>query len=111
MSAIQPGIRPVSDVFDGIAHPVRRQLIEALAAGDKSVTDLARPITVSRSAVSQHLRILHGLGVVTDQRQGRQRIYHLQREPLGEVNAWLLQLDDAWAEQLRSLGEHLENTQ
>lgn len=88
---------------------MRRQLIEALAAGDKNVAELANPIAVSRSAVSQHLRILHGLGVVTDHRRGRNRIYHLRREPLDEISDWLLKLDDAWAEQLNKLGEHLEN--
>jgi DNA-binding transcriptional ArsR family regulator len=109
MTLSQPGIRPYSDVFDGIAHPVRRQLIEALATGDKTVTDLADPMPVSRSAVSQHLRLLHGLGLVSERRRGRHRVYRLEREALEPVSDWLLEIDDAWAQQLRRLGEHLES--
>jgi len=98
----------VDDVFGVLAHPVRRQLLERLAAGERRVTDLAGPVTVSRSAVSQHLRLMRSVGVVTERRAGRERYYRLERDRLGEVERWLMRIDRFWERELRRLGEHLD---
>lgn len=99
----------VDDVFGVLAHPVRRQLLERLAAaGEHRVTDLAGPVTVSRSAVSQHLRLMRSIGVVSERRAGRERYYRLERERLGEVESWLMRIDRFWERGLRRLGEHLD---
>ena len=102
------GAPPVDDVFGVLAHPVRRQLLERLAGGEQRVTDLAGPVTVSRSAVSQHLRLMRSVGVVTERRAGRERYYRLERDRLGEVENWLVRIDRFWERGLRRLGEHLD---
>jgi DNA-binding transcriptional ArsR family regulator len=102
------GAPPVEDVFGVLAHPVRRHLLERLAAGEQRVTELAGPLPVSRSAVSQHLRLMRNVGVVTERRAGRERYYRLERERLGEVESWLVRIDRFWAASLRRLGEHLD---
>jgi DNA-binding transcriptional ArsR family regulator len=102
------GAPPVEDVFGVIAHPVRRQLLEHLAAGEQRVCDLAEPLPVSRSAVSQHLRVMLSLEVVEARREGRERYYTLRREPLDEVEGWLTRIDRFWTDGLDRLGAHLE---
>jgi DNA-binding transcriptional ArsR family regulator len=91
-----PGAPPVTDVFGALAHPIRRQLVTALAAGDKSVGELAAPLPVS-PAVSQHLAVLRSVGLVTPGRHGRENRYRLQREPLADLHRWLGTLDECRA--------------
>jgi DNA-binding transcriptional ArsR family regulator len=102
-----PGAPPVTDVFGALAHPIRRQLVTALAAGDKPVGELAAPLPVSRPAVSQHLAVLRSVGLVTQGRHGRENRYRLRREPLEDLQRWLVTLDDFWASRLSRLREHL----
>jgi len=102
------GAPPITDAFGAIAHPVRRSLVTALAAGDKPVRDLAAAVTVSRPAVSQHLAVLRGVGLVSEQRYGRERRYHLHPERLDEVRKWMHMLDRFWDNRLDRLGRHLE---
>jgi DNA-binding transcriptional ArsR family regulator len=102
------GAPPIVDAFGAIAHPVRRTLITALAGGDKPVRDLAATVTVSRPAVSQHLAVLRGVGLVSEARYGRERRYHLHAERLDEVRTWMHALDRFWDDRLDRLGRHLE---
>ena len=102
------GAPPISDAFGAIAHPVRRRLVTALAAGDKRVSELAAGVTVSRAAVSQHLAVLRGLGLVSEERHGRERRYRLHPERLDEVRTWMHALDRFWDHRLDRLGRHLE---
>ena len=103
-----PGAPPITDAFGAIAHPVRRTLVTELATGDKAVGELAASVTVSRPAVSQHLAVLRGVGLVSEQRHGRERRYHLHPERLDEVRKWMHTLDRFWASRLDRLGRHLE---
>jgi DNA-binding transcriptional ArsR family regulator len=102
------GAPPVTDSFGAIAHPVRRALVTALARGDKPVNELAATVPVSRPAVSQHLAVLRSLGLVSEQRVGRERRYHLHPERLDEVRKWMHTLDKFWESHLDRLGRHLE---
>ena len=102
------GAPAIEDVFGVIVHPVRRQLLERLAAGESRVTDLAGPLPVTRSAVSQHLRLMLRVGVVAERRDGRERYYRLERDGLREVEGWLERIDRFWADRLRRLGAHLD---
>jgi DNA-binding transcriptional ArsR family regulator len=102
------GAPPVTDAFGAIAHPVRRTLVNALAGGDKAVNELAAAVPVSRPAVSQHLAVLRGVGLVSEQRQGRERRYHLHPERLDEVRKWMHTLDQFWDDRLDRLRRHLE---
>jgi DNA-binding transcriptional ArsR family regulator len=103
-----PGAPAVSDVFGALAHPIRRQIVTALASGDKAVQALAASLPVSRPAVSQHLAVLRSVGLVTDQRSGRERRYRLRREPLDDVRLWLATLDSFWSDRLLRLGARLD---
>lgn len=106
------GVSPEApDPFVGIAHPARRLLLDALARGDQSVSSLAGPFarTMSRPAVSQHLRVLLDAGLVTERRVGRQRIYHLRPERLREVSGWLRTYERFWRDRLNALGDYLDS--
>lgn len=96
------------DVFEAIAHPVRRGLLDRLVNGEHSVTDLARPFAVSRPAISQHLRVLREAGLVTERKVGRQRLYQLQAAPLSQVSEWARKYERFWHERLDALGKYLE---
>jgi DNA-binding transcriptional ArsR family regulator len=102
------GAPPINDAFGAIAHPVRRSLVTALAGGDKPVNELAAAVTISRPAVSQHLAVLKNVGLVSEQRHGRERRYHLHPEGLDEVKKWMHTLDRFWAERLDRLAQHLD---
>jgi DNA-binding transcriptional ArsR family regulator len=102
------GAPAFDDTFGVIAHPLRREMLERLAAGESRVTELATGLPVSRPAVSQHLRLMLDVGVVTERWAGRERYYSLSRDRLGDVDRWLARLDRFWAGGLRRLGEHLD---
>jgi DNA-binding transcriptional ArsR family regulator len=104
------GALPVEDVFGVIAHPIRRELLVRLAGGDRCVADLAEGLPVSRPAVSQHLRLMLGLSVVGERRKGRERWYRLEPDALGDVRAWLDDLDTFWATRLDALGAYLDGS-
>ena len=98
-----------ADIFTAIAHPVRRQILDQLVGGDQSVTRLAEPYGMSRPAISQHLRVLRDVGLVTEQRHGRERQYRLQPERLYEVRAWMQKYERFWRNHLTALGDYLES--
>ena len=102
------GAPVVEDAFGVLAHPVRRELLERLARAEQRAGDLAQRLPVSRSAVSQHLRLMLSVGVVAERREGRERYYSLQRDRLHDVDAWLARLDEFWDRSLARLGEHLD---
>jgi DNA-binding transcriptional ArsR family regulator len=104
------GAPPITDAFGALAHPVRRQIIVELAAGEKAVQDLADNLPVTRPAVSQHLRIMLDVGIVSQESVGRQSIYRLNPDGLDEVRQWLASLDAKWARALERLARHLEGT-
>ena len=102
--------RPYSevDVFKAIADPTRRQLLYALGEGDKAVGELAEPFEMSLPALSRHLQILREVGLVTQERSGRRRIYRLNAEPLKEVSAWMSHFEAFWDEKLDALALFLD---
>jgi DNA-binding transcriptional ArsR family regulator len=102
------GAPAVSDAFSAIAHPVRRHIVTELARGPKPVRELAGGLPVSRPAVSQHLRLLLEVGLVSQERVGRENRYRLHSERLDEVRQWMMQLDASWGQALRRLRDHLE---
>ena len=102
------GAPAVTDAFGAIAHPVRRRILVELTAGPRAVRELAGGLPVSRPAVSQHLRLLLDLGIVSQERAGRENRYRLHPERLDEVRHWMSQLDASWGMALGRLREHLE---
>src|SRR5271165_5647163 len=97
-----------ADTYTAIAHPVRRQLLDLLAEGEHSVNQLSASFTMSRPAISQHLRILLEVGLVAEARHGRERHYELRAEPLHEAYLWLNTYEHFWNNRLQALGKFLE---
>lgn len=85
-----------ADVFAAIAHPVRRQIMALLNDGEQSVNRLASSFEVSRPAISQHLRVLLEVGLVSEQREGRENLYRVKAKGLQEVQAWISQFEQFW---------------
>src|SRR5438067_9529129 len=96
------------EVFEAISHPARRRMLDLLAEGDRPVNDIAGHFEMSRPAVSQHLRILLDAGLVTEQRHGRERRYHLAPEQLAPVRDWIEHYERFWDDHLQRLQEHLK---
>jgi DNA-binding transcriptional ArsR family regulator len=96
------------EVFGAISHPARRRMLDMLAEGDRPVNAIAANFEMSRPAVSQHLRVLLDAGLVTEQRQGRERRYRLAPERLGPVRDWLSHYERFWDDHLDRLARHLE---
>ncbi|HET9188249.1 MAG TPA: metalloregulator ArsR/SmtB family transcription factor [Acidothermaceae bacterium] len=97
-----------TDVYDAIAHPARRQVMDVLRDGPRRVNDLAGAFAMSRPAVSQHLRVLREAGLVGETRVGRERHYHLNAAPLRAVNEWTTQYRTFWEGRLDELGRVLD---
>lgn len=102
--------RSASDesVFQAIACPTRRRLIDALAFGESNVSELVATLDVTQSAVSQQLAILKSAGLVGERSAGRFRYYRLQAAPLGEVDIWLNRYRAHIERQLDALGHVLD---
>jgi DNA-binding transcriptional ArsR family regulator len=96
------------DVFGAISHPARRRMLDLLLESDRTVNMIAAHFEMSRPAVSQHLRILHNAGLVTERRQGRERRYRLVPKKLAPVREWLAHYERFWDEHLHRLQQHLE---
>ncbi len=99
-----------SDVFQAIANPVRRALLDRLRAGEQPVLTLAQPFRMSVPAVSQQLQILRRANLVRERRLGRQRVYRLNAAPLRDVREWTRHYERFWVKKLRNLGEYLDRT-
>jgi DNA-binding transcriptional ArsR family regulator len=82
-----------SDAFMAIADPNRRYLLEELRRGPKTVNELASGLPVSRPAVSQHLKVLLGAGLVKARSEGTRRIYAVSTDGFTKLNIWL---DQFW---------------
>ncbi len=96
------------DVFVAIASPVRRALLATLTGGPLPVRDIAAGFSISRPAVSQHLRILKEASLVSEERVGRERRYQLNAKPLREVEQWLTHYERFWRARLDALRDALE---
>jgi DNA-binding transcriptional ArsR family regulator len=90
-------------VFGAISHPARRRMLDLLRDSDSSVNRIAGHFKMSRPAVSQHLRILLDSGLVTEERHGRERRYHLVPDRLGPVREWMAHYDRFWDDRLQRL--------
>ncbi len=102
----EPAIKP--DVFQAIADPTRRRLLEVLGDGEMPVNQLSGHFTMTRPAVSKHLRILAAAGLVKDRKVGRETRYRLDPEPLRELKRWLAYYERFWENKLLALKHYVE---
>lgn len=75
-------------MLDALTEPTRRAILERLVGRPAAVSDVAQAFPISRSAVSQHLKILKSVGLVTDRAEGRQRIYQVEPDALALIRAY-----------------------
>ena len=97
------------DVFQAIADPTRREVLQLLSQQNLSIAELATHFEVSRTAVVKHLKVLTEAGLVQGQKNGREKIYHLQPEPLKELQDWLAYYEKFWHNKLAKLKYVAEN--
>jgi DNA-binding transcriptional ArsR family regulator len=100
-----------NDLFSVLADPTRRRVLELLSDEPRRAGELATAAGTSAPVMSRHLRILLETGFVADERvpdDARARVFRLRREPIGDVQAWLDQLQAHWNEQLASFKRHVE---
>ena len=88
----------LSAVFGALADPTRRAILARLAGGDLTVAELSAPFSVSQPAISRHLKVLEGAGLVSRSRRATARPSHLEAEPLQEATAWLARYHEFWDE-------------
>jgi DNA-binding transcriptional ArsR family regulator len=93
------------DVFGALANPVRRRLLEALRDGPRAVNDLVAQFALSRPAVSEHLAVLRGAGLVREEPRGRHRYYHLEPVRLAEIDEWLHPFERFWRARMAALSD------
>lgn len=95
-------------VFEVLAEPHRRRILDLLGSSESSVGDLVERLELSQPAVSKHLRILREAGLVDVRVDAQRRLYSLQPEPLRAIDEWLRPYRRMWASRLDDLERHLE---
>lgn len=97
--------------FGALADPTRRRILEQLASGDRCVTDLARPYSMSLPAISKHLRVLERAGLVRRRRDGRIHRLKLQAAPMKQAQQWIEEYRRFWEESFDRLDAYLQQLQ
>ena len=98
-----------ADVFNAVAEPRRRQLLDALAGGERPVNDLVRLLGLAQPQVSKHLRVLREVGAVDVRDEGRQRLYRLNGHALKPIHDWVKSYERSWDERFERLEVVLED--
>jgi DNA-binding transcriptional ArsR family regulator len=96
-------------VFEALAEPNRRRILDFLAQRERPVNDLVSLLQVSQPAVSKHLRVLRDAGLVEVRADAQRRLYRVRPEPLRELDDWLAPYRAMWASRLDALESHLED--
>lgn len=97
-------------VLEVIAEPTRRQILDAVRDGERSVGELVETVGMHQPGVSRHLKVLRDAGLVEVRRDAQRRMYRLRPEPLMELDAWLEPYRAEWTTRLDSLERHLRRT-
>jgi len=87
-----------TDAFNAVAEPRRRQILEAIAGGERTVSDLVTLLGLSQPLVSKHLRVLREVGLVAARDEGRLRLYRLNGIALKPVYDWVKDFEHLWSE-------------
>ncbi|MGW4396778.1 ArsR/SmtB family transcription factor [Amycolatopsis nivea] len=97
-----------ADVFNAVAEPRRREILDVLAEGERPVNDLVRVLGLGQPQVSKHLRVLREVGAVEVRDEGRQRLYRLNGRALKPIHDWVRRYERSWEERFVSLDAVLE---
>ncbi|WIM10696.1 metalloregulator ArsR/SmtB family transcription factor [Enhydrobacter sp.] len=107
---MQPSAAPLDLTFQALADPTRRVMVERLARGPASVSELARPLDMTLSAVVQHLSVLEASGLVRSQKVGRVRTCRIDLAALHTAERWISERRTSWEQRLDRLGDFLAET-
>jgi DNA-binding transcriptional ArsR family regulator len=102
---------PLSSTFAALADPTRRAILARLAAGESSVTEIAKPFKMSLPAITKHLKVLERSGLITRSREAQWRPCRLHAEPMKEAVDWLQYYRRHWEESFDRLDEYLTELQ
>ncbi|WP_326950427.1 metalloregulator ArsR/SmtB family transcription factor [Amycolatopsis sp. NBC_00348] len=97
-----------ADTFNAVAEPRRRQILDELMAGERSVGDLVGALGLAQPQVSKHLRVLREVGAVDVREEGRQRVYRLNGAALKPIHDWVKRYERTWSERFELLDDVLE---
>jgi DNA-binding transcriptional ArsR family regulator len=92
-----------ADAFNAVAEPRRRQILDLLAGGERSVGELVERLGIAQPQVSKHLRVLREVGVVEVRADGRQRLYRLNGPALKPIFDWVSEYERTWTERFERL--------
>lgn len=96
--------------FHALSDPTRRAMVQRLARGPASVSDLARPLEISLPAVMQHLQVLEASGIVRSEKVGRVRTCRVEPKMLGIAERWIAERRESWERKLDRLADYLDAT-
>ena len=103
-----PRASTISDAFNAIAEPRRRQILELIAADERSVGDIADELELRQPSVSKHLQVLLNVDLVTMRRDGRRTLYRTNAATLRTIHDWSGMFAQHWRGQLRRIKAHAE---
>ena len=98
-----------ADAFNAVAEPRRRQILDALAGGERPVNDIVHLLGLNQPQVSKHLRVLREVGAVDVREEGRQRLYRLNGRALKPIHDWVQAYERTWSERFDELDVVLED--
>src|SRR6204780_4350366 len=107
-SVTYSAVRDAEATFQALADPTRRAVLDMLRRGSQPAGNIAGAFPVSRPAISKHLRLLRRAHLVREHREGRNRVYQLNPEPLRAVDTWLDQYRSFWKMNLANLKAFVE---
>ena len=102
-AALEPSL------FDVIAEPNRRRILDLLLERERPVGDLVRALAVGQPAVSKHLRVLRAAGLVESRTDAQRRVYRVRTEPLRSIDDWIAPYRARWSARLDDLERHLDS--
>ena len=92
-----------ADAFNAVAEPRRRQILDALAGGERPVGDLVDRLGLAQPQISKHLKVLREVGLVEARSEGRRRLYRLNGKPLKPIHDWVKAYERTWGERFEAL--------
>jgi DNA-binding transcriptional ArsR family regulator len=98
-----------ADAFNAVAEPRRRQILDALAGGERPVNDLVRLLGIAQPQVSKHLRVLREVGAVDVRDEGRRRLYRLNGQALRPIHDWVKDYERFWSDRFEQLDVVLDD--
>jgi DNA-binding transcriptional ArsR family regulator len=104
-------LRDLDAAFSALADPTRRAILARLAGGDATVLELAEPFEISLPAISRHLKVLEGAGLISRRKDAQRRPCHLEAPALARVAEWVEHTRAAWEARFDRLDAHLQEMQ